>query len=152
MHIRKARLSDVEKMYELINHYANKDLMLPRSRSMLYENIRDFAVMEENGDILGICALHILWVDLAELRTLAVKEGFLKQGIGAKLVKYILDEARELGIQKVFTLTYQPGFFEKQGFTIIDKESMPRKVWTDCINCPKFPNCNEICLEININQ
>lgn len=148
--IRKAKLSDVEQMYELVNYYASKDLMLSRARTALYENIRDFVVIETDGEIMGIGALHVLWSDLAELRTLAVKDGLLKKGIGSQIVKFILEEAKELGIQKVFTLTYQPGFFEKQGFRIIDKDAMPRKVWTDCINCPKFPNCNEVCLEINI--
>lgn len=152
MIIRKATLSDVEGIYELVNYYANKNMMLSRARTLLYENIRDFVVVEKDGEILGVGALHVLWVDLAELRSLAVKDGLLGQGIGRQIVEFILNEAKELGIKKVFTLTYQPGFFQKSGFTITDKESMPRKVWTDCINCPKFPNCNEICLEININN
>jgi amino-acid N-acetyltransferase len=148
MLIRKAILPDVEQMHELVNYYADKGLMLSRSRSTLYENIRDFFVIEQDGMIIGIGALHVLWSDLAELRTLAVKEGMIKQGIGRQLVEAILKEAKELKVQKVFTLTYQPGFFEKLGFSVIAKETMPHKVWTDCINCPKFPNCNEICLEI----
>lgn len=150
MIIRKAILPDVEEMFELVNYYADKSLMLPRSRSMLYENIRDFVIIEEDGEIVGIGALHVLWSDLGELRTLAVKQSMVKQGIGRQIVEFILKEAKELKLQKVFTLTYQPGFFEKLGFTVIDKETMPHKVWTDCINCPKFPNCNEICLAINI--
>jgi len=150
LNIRKAILPDVEEMFELVNHYADKGLMLSRPRSMLYENIRDFVIIEKDGEIIGIGALHVLWNDLGELRTLAVKNNMLKQGIGRQIVEFILKEAKELKVQKVFTLTYQPGFFEKLGFTIIDKETMPHKVWTDCINCPKFPNCNEICLDINI--
>lgn len=150
MVIRKAVLPDVEQMYEIVNYYASKGLMLSRSRSALYENIRDFFVIEQDGMIIGIGALHVLWSDLAELRTLAVKEGMVKQGIGRQIVEAILKEAKQLGLQKVFTLTYQPGFFEKMGFSVIPKETMPQKVWTDCINCPKFPNCNEICLEILI--
>ena len=149
--IRKAVLPDVEEMFELVNYYADKGLMLPRSRSTLYENIRDFVIIEMDGEIIGIGALHVLWNDLAELRTLAVKSGKIKQGVGRQIVASILKEAKELKLQKVFTLTYQPGFFEKSGFTIIEKETMPHKVWTDCINCPKFPNCNEICLEILID-
>ncbi len=149
--IRKAILPDVEEMFEIVNFYAEKGLMLSRSRSMLYENIRDFVIIEIAGEIVGIGALHVLWNDLAELRTLAVKDSMMKQGIGRQVVEYILKEAKDLKVQKVFTLTYQPGFFEKLGFTIIEKETMPHKVWTDCINCPKFPNCNEICLEINIS-
>lgn len=151
MIIRKAKLSDVEQIHELVNYYANKGLMLSRARTMLYENIRDFVVMEKDGEVLAVGALHILWSDLAELRTLAVKDGLLGQGIGKQLVEFILNEAKELGLQKVFTLTYQPGFFQKSGFILTEKETMPRKVWTDCINCPKFPDCNEICLEINID-
>lgn len=150
MIIRKARLADVEEIHDLVNYYADKSMMLSRTRSMLYENIRDFVIIEIGSEIVGVGALHVLWHDLAELRSLAVKNSLLGQGIGKQLVEFILNEAKELGIQKVFTLTYQPGFFEKLGFTIIEKEAMPRKVWTDCINCPKFPNCNEICMEINI--
>jgi amino-acid N-acetyltransferase len=146
--IRKAILPDVEEMFKLVNYYANQGLMLPRSRSTLYENIRDFVIIEKNNEIVGMGALHVLWSDLAELRTLAVKDSMLKQGIGKQIVEYILEEAKELKLKKVFTLTYQPGFFEKSNFNIIEKETMPHKVWTDCINCPKFPNCNEICLEI----
>lgn len=152
MNIRKAILPDVEQMYEIVNFYADKGMMLPRSRSTLYENIRDFFIMEYEGEIIGIGALHVLWKDLAELRTLAIKDGMVKKGVGRQIVEHILKEAKELKLQKVFTLTYQPGFFEKLDFTVIDKETMPHKVWTDCINCPKFPNCNEICLEIAINS
>ena len=151
MIIRKAILPDVEEMFKLVNYYANKGLMLPRSRSTLYENIRDFVIIEIDNEIIGIGALHVLWNDLAELRTLAVKSNMVKQGIGKQIVEFILKEAKELKLKKVFTLTYQPGFFQKLNFTIIEKEAMPQKVWTDCINCPKFPNCNEICLEISIN-
>ncbi len=150
MIIRKAILADVESIHDLVNYYADKSMMLSRSRSMLYENIRDFVIIEAEGEVIGAGALHVLWQDLAELRSLAVKDSLTGKGIGRQLVDYMLKEAKALGVQKVFTLTYQPGFFEKQGFCIIDKESMPRKVWTDCINCPKFPNCNEICMEINI--
>lgn len=151
MIIRKAVLPDVEEMYELVNYYANMGQMLPRSRSALYENIRDFVVIEIGGQIIGLGALHVFWNDLAELRTLAIKNGMERQGFGKQIVEFILKEAKELKVQKVFTLTYQPGFFKKLGFSVIDKASMPQKVWTDCINCPKFPDCNEICLEINIS-
>jgi len=150
MIIRKARLDDVEEMHSLVNYYAGRSLMLSRPRSMLYEYIRDFAVAEIDGEIVGTGALHIMWVDLAEIRALAVKEGLTGQGIGKRLVEYFLAEARELGIPKVFTLTYQDGFFEKTGFRVVDKDNMPQKVWKECINCPKFPNCDEICMEFDI--
>lgn len=145
--IRKARLSDVEEMYTLVNNYAEKGQMLSRPRSMLYEFIRDFVVVERDNQIIGIGALHIMWNDLAEIRALAVKEGFTGQGIGRQIVKYLLQEAEEIKMPSVFTLTYQPGFFAKLGFTEVAKEGMPQKFWRDCINCPKFPNCDEVCLE-----
>jgi len=145
--IRKAKLSDVEKIHELVNYYAEKGLMLSRSRSVLYEYIRDFAVAELDGEIVGTGALHILWIDLAEIRALAVKEELFGKGIGKDLVDFFLNEAKELDIPKVFTLTYQPGFFDKCGFNTVDKENMPHKVWKECINCPKFPNCDEVCME-----
>lgn len=151
MNIRKANLEDVEVIHELVNYYAHKGLMLARSRSILYEYIRDFAILEdENGDVLGVGALHILWNDLAEVRTLAVKEEAFGTGIGKKLVEFFIAEAKTLGIPKVFTLTYQPGFFSKVGFVEVHKDTMPHKVWKDCINCSKFPNCDEVCMEIAV--
>lgn len=148
--LRKARLSDVEDMYQLVNNYATNGLMLPRPRSLLYECIRDFVIAEKDGQMVGTVALHILWGDLAEVRALAIRDDVQKTGIGRCLVEYCLDEARNLGLPRVFTLTYQPGFFQKLGFTVINKEAMPQKVWTECINCPKFPNCDEVCLEIHL--
>ncbi|MBZ4654124.1 MAG: acetyltransferase, N-acetylglutamate synthase [Peptococcaceae bacterium] len=151
MKLRKANLADVEEMLNLVNKYAESGLMLPRSRNTLYEHIRDFVVVERDEQIVGTGALHIVWGDLAEIRALAVAPGFTKQGIGKQMVEYFLREAKELGIPKVFALTYQPDFFAKCGFVIVNKESMPQKVWKECINCPKFPNCDEICMEINID-
>lgn len=150
--VRKAKLSDIEKIHHLVNYYAEKDLMLPRSRSVLYQYIRDFVVAEINGEMVATGALHILWSDLAEVRALAVNEDMKGKGIGRQLVNFFLKEAQELGITKVFTLTYQPDFFKKLGFNIVDKEEMPHKVWKECINCSKFPNCDEICLEIHLNE
>ena len=151
MLIRKARLSDVETMHQLVNNYAESGLMLSRPRSMLYEYIRDFAVVESDGEIVGTGALHIMWADLAEVRALAVQEDFIGRGAGRRLVEYFLEEAKQLGIPKVFTLTYQTAFFQKMGFTVINKEKLPQKVWKECINCPKFPNCDEVCMEIDID-
>jgi amino-acid N-acetyltransferase len=148
MIIRKARLSDTEAIHKLVNFYAKKGLMLARSRSSLYENIRNYSVMEDNGEVIGVGALTILWADLAEIRTLAVKESFSGMGIGKKLVEYFLNEAKELGIKQVFTLTYQTEFFKKCGFNITSKEFMPHKIWKDCLNCPKFPNCDEVLMSV----
>ena len=150
MLIRKAKLSDSEAMHKLVNYYAKKGLMLPRSRSALYEYIRNYSVMEDNGEVIGVGALSILWSDLAEVRTLAVKENYAGQGIGKQLVEHFLAEAKELGIKKVFTLTYQTEFFEKCGFKTISKDDMPHKIWKDCLNCPKFPNCDEVLMVIDI--
>ncbi|MDX9871180.1 MAG: N-acetyltransferase [Clostridia bacterium] len=151
MIVRKARLTDVEAMHQLVNNYANKGLMLSRPRIVFYECIRDFAVAEEAGKILGAGALHVMWEDLAEIRALAVHEECQGQGIGRKIVEFSLQEAKNLGIPKVFTLTYKPEFFKKLGFQEVSKDNMPQKVWQECINCPKFPNCDEICLEYNLD-
>lgn len=150
MIIRKAKLSDSEAIHKLANHYAKKGLMLARSRSSIYEYIRNYSVIESSGEVIAIGALSILWADLAEVRTLAVKESSSKQGVGKKLVEHLLNEAKDLGIKKVFTLTYQEAFFEKCGFQVIDKAHMPHKIWKDCLNCPKFPNCDEVLMAVDI--
>lgn len=150
MIIRKAKLQDVEIMHHLVNKYADEGLMLSRPRNMFYENIRDFVVAEKEGKIVGTGALHITWSDLAEIRALAVQQGYTARGVGRQMVEYCLNEAKDLGIPRVFTLTYQPGFFAKLGFVIVSKDNMPQKVWRECINCPKFPNCDEVCMEIKL--
>src|SRR5690554_3403744 len=147
---RKARMTDVENLHALINSYAGQGLMLPRSRSMIYESLREFTVVEEDGEFLGTGGLHIIWEDLAEIRALALKAEAMGRGLGRKLVEKLLAEARELGIPRVFALTYQREFFEKCGFRLINKEQMPHKVWKECINCPKFPNCDEHAMMIEV--
>lgn len=144
MKLRKARTSDVEAMMLLINSNAQEGLMLPRSRNMLYENIREFLLAEVDDQLVGVASLHILWSDLAEIRALAVATGYKRRGIGSQIVKTLEDEARELGIARVFALTYQPEFFKYCGYEEVNKEQMPQKVWNECINCIKFPNCDEI--------
>lgn len=148
--IRKAKITDVEDIHALITHYANKGLMLARPRSVLYEGIREFTLIEENGELVGAGSLHIIWEDLAEVRALAVKEAWARKGIGKKLVQAFLKEAYDLGITQVFTLTYQSEFFKKCGFNPKAKEEMPQKVWKECINCPQFPNCKEEALIIKL--
>ena len=141
--IRPARMGDVRAIHALLSLFAAKGLMLPRSISSLYDHLRDFVVYEEDGVILGICALHICWDDLAEIRSLAVVEDRQKSGIGAMLVESCLDEANSLEISQVFVLTYQAGFFRKFGFIDRDKQDLPHKIWSDCIHCSKFPDCDE---------
>ncbi|ADG83131.1 N-acetyltransferase GCN5 [Thermincola ferriacetica] len=147
---RKAKITDVEDIHALLAHYAGEGLMLARPRSKLYESIREFSVAEKDGKIVGAGSLHIIWEDLAEVRALAVAPEYREKGIGRTLVNIFLEEARNLGIPKVFTLTYQRGFFEKCGFRLISKDVLPHKVWKECIDCPKFPNCDENALVIDL--
>ncbi|MBU1234322.1 MAG: N-acetyltransferase [Proteobacteria bacterium] len=149
--IRNARMSDVKEIHTLLNFFAAKGLLLGRSFSSLYDQLRDFKVFaDEKDEILGVCALHISWADLAEIRSLAVKEDAQGQKIGAKLVRCCLEEAKALGISNVFTLTYQSGFFRKQGFADADKRDLPHKIWSDCLNCTKFPDCDEEALQCKV--
>ncbi len=141
--IRKAVVADAEEIQKLVNTFAEKNAMLPRALSTIYENIRDFVVMEEDGRIVGCCAMHVNWGDLGEVRSLAVDESTQGKGYGRQLVEVCLSEARDLGLPNVFALTYVPDFFERLGFHRIDKAELPRKIWTECINCPKFPDCGE---------
>lgn len=148
--LRKAQIRDVKEIQKLLTFYANSGVMLSRSLSELYESVRDFYICEENGKLLGACALHIMWEDLAELRSVAVAEEAGRQGIGTRLVQSCLDEARQLGLKKVFCLTYKPDFFAKFGFRVVDKSELPHKVWRDCINCVKFPDCDEIAMVLEM--
>ena len=140
--IRPARMGDVKEIHALLKHFAGKELLLGRSISSLYDHLRDFVVYDDNG-IQGVCSLHICWDDLAEIRSLAVAEDKQGLGIGEALVKVCLEEATCLDIGQVFTLTYQVPFFRKLHFTDIDKRDLPHKVWSDCLNCPQFPDCDE---------
>ena len=142
--IRKAKITDVKQIYNLIMKFALKEEMLPRSLSELYDNLRDFFVFEESGKISGCCALHVMWEDLGEIRSLAVKDEEQGKGIGAKLVEACIEEMSHIGLSKVFALTYKPEFFERKGFFRIDKAELPHKVWADCVKCPKFPDCGEV--------
>lgn len=143
--IRKATMADVKAIYKLLNHFADQGQLLGRSYSSLYDQLRDFQVVvtEDGNDLIGVCALHISWENLAEIRSLAVVEEYQGKGVGRLLVETCLAEAQSFEIKKVFTLTYQPLFFGHLGFQPIDKGELPHKVWSDCINCPKFPDCNE---------
>ena len=140
---RRARIEDVEAISNLIETYAAVDLMLQRPKALLYERLREFIIVEDQDEIIAVGALTIIWKDLAEVRSLAVKDTYKGQGLGKSVVEKLVEEARELGIEKVFALTYQADFFSKLGFVVTEKETMPQKVWKDCINCHKFPNCDE---------
>ena len=148
--VEKARIKDVVQMHQLINYFADKGEMLPRPLSELYENIRDYFVVRQGERVIACAALHVSWLDLAEIKSMAVVEDNQEQGIGTQLVEACLKEARGLGIPTVFCLTYKPAFFEKFGFYQLDKMELPRKVWTECYHCPKFPNCDEVALLCNL--
>jgi amino-acid N-acetyltransferase len=142
--LRKAVISDVRQIHTLVNKFAKKDDMLPRSLNEIYENIRDYNVCTDNGKIIAAAALHVLWEDLAEIRSIAVSSKYQGIAAGRKLLKQCLKEAKQLGVKKVFALTYQPDYFKKFGFEDIDKNDLPHKIWGDCLKCPKFPDCSEV--------
>src|SRR5574340_593063 len=141
--LRRARIEDVTAIQRLINSFAEQDQMLPRSLSELYENIRDYFVAEVEGAVAGCCALHVTWSDLAEVKSLAVSEGTRRRGIGDRLVKACLEDAKAIGVPRLFVLTYIPDYFARFGFRKVEKAELPQKVWTECIRCPKFPDCGE---------
>jgi len=144
--VEKARISDATQMHTLINYFADKGEMLARPLSEIYENIRDYYVVREGERVLACAALHVNWSDLAEIKSVAVAEASQRQGIGNQLIEACLSEAKGLGIATVFCLTYKPAFFEKFGFSQVDKMDLPQKVWNECYRCPKFPNCDEVAL------
>ena len=142
--LRKAIIGDVGRIQALVNHYASKETMLGLSLSEIYDQIRDFTVAEgPRRSLIGVCALHVIWDDLAEIRSLAVDPKIRRRGVGRSLVERCLEEARGLQIPKVFALTYQAEFFGRIGFARVDKAELPHKVWRDCLKCTKFPNCDE---------
>ena len=140
---KKALLKDAKAIHTLVNKFASKEDMLPRSLNEIYENIRDFYVCLNNDTLVGTAALHILWDDLAEIRSVSVSSKYQRQGIGRKLIKSCLNDAKKLGVSTVFALTYRPDYFSKLGFKEIDKNSLPHKIWGECLKCHKFPDCDE---------
>jgi len=152
MTIRKAKISDVRQIQKLIELSAKKGEMLSRSLSELYDNLRDYYIYQEEGQgqILGTCAMHICWEDLAEIRSLVVREEYNRRGIGTKLIEACLSEAISLGLYRIFALTYKPDFFQKFGFKVVDKSALPHKIWADCIKCVKFPECDEMAVLLEV--
>jgi amino-acid N-acetyltransferase len=153
--IRPATIHDVLRIQEIINSHAELGKMLFKSLAQIYESLRDFAVYEIEGEmidgertgqqrVIGCVALSIIWADLAEIRSLAVEEEYRGRGVGRRLVEWAIDESRRLQIRKLMALTYEQGFFEKLGFEVVNKESLPLKTWSDCVRCPKRDGCDEI--------
>jgi amino-acid N-acetyltransferase len=152
--LKKAKIKDVKTIYNILNIYGQQGVLLSRPLSVLYENIRNFYVYEDEKTkkVIGCCSLQFCWEDLAEIRSLAVLPEFTRQKIGTILANEALNEAKQYGINKVFTLTYKPDFFNKLGFRIIEKTKLPLKIWADCIHCLKFPDCDETAMTLNLNQ
>lgn len=144
MNIRSAKIADVEAICSLINYYAERDKMLFRPLGDIYENLQAFTVAELNGSVIGCCTLQIIWSDLAEIKSLAVDEANTDKGVGKMLVAAVTEQARQLGLPRIFALTLNPAFFEKLGFSVVEKDTLPMKVWSDCAKCPKQQNCDEI--------
>lgn len=151
MKVEKAKIGDVKVMHKLVNQFAGKGEMLPRALSEIYENLRDYFVIRNRaGRVTACVALHISWADLAEVKALAVDREKQKKGMGAALVKACVEESKALGIPRMFCLTYKPGFFKKQGFKEVEKMELPRKIWAECYTCPKFPDCDEVALVLDV--
>jgi amino-acid N-acetyltransferase len=150
--LRKAKIHDAPEIQQLVNHYAEQGDMLPRPLHEIYEAIRDFVLWEEKGLVVGTCALHVAWEGLAEVRSLAVAKKFQGRGIGKALIRACLKEAENLGVKEVFALTYKPAFFQKLGFKEVEKSQFPQKIWTDCLKCAKFPNCDEVAVIYSLNK
>lgn len=151
--IRKARIVDVPVIQKMLAGLAQEGRLLARSLSELYTNLRDMSVFvdDETGQIVGCCSLHIIWENLAEVRSLAVLDSHRRRGLGSVLVNECIAEARELGIGRIFTLTYETEFFKSVGFQEVDKNVFPQKIWADCLHCPKFPECDEVALVLDIS-
>jgi amino-acid N-acetyltransferase len=148
--VEKAKISDAPQIHKLANHFAQKGVMLPRALSEIYENIRDFFVIRDGEKVVACASLHVYWSDLAELRGVAVAEEYQNRRLGAKIIEACINEARELGIPQAFCLTYRASFFERQGFKRVDKSELPRKIWSECYRCPKFPDCDEVAMTYRV--
>lgn len=153
MEIRRAKISDAENIQTLIAEYAELDRMLPRSLADIYENLQSFFVAEDDKSIVfGCCALQVVWSDLAEIKSLAVRQDNTGRGTGRALVEAVMREAEKLGLERIFTLTLEPCFFERLAFTKVQKDQLPMKVWSDCAKCSKQDNCDEVALIYNMEK
>ncbi|MDR2426507.1 MAG: N-acetyltransferase [Endomicrobium sp.] len=153
MKIRPAKVSDVQQMHKIVEFYADNKEMLHRSLNSIYENIQEYVVVENGeGKVIACGALHVTWEDLAEIKALAVSEKYKGQGLGRKIVYKLQKNAEYLGIRKVFALSFKPEFFIKLGYKVIPKETLPQKIWSECINCHLFPDCGEVPLLITLSN
>ncbi|CAO0819838.1 Uncharacterized N-acetyltransferase CT2212 [Desulfarculales bacterium] len=149
--IRRVRQQDVRFIHGLLAKYDGEGLLLARPLSEIYESLRDFVVAEDDqGNLVGVCALHLCWEDLCEIRSLAVTSEYRRQGWGIRLAEACLSEAVTLGFKKVFALTYHPEFFASLGFRQVGKQMLPNKIWADCVKCVKFPDCDETAMLLEL--
>jgi len=146
--IRKAKIGEIREIQKMLAIRAERGDLLPRSLSELFDNLRDIFVYldDDESEIIGTCSMHICWEDLAEIRSLVVREPYHGQGIGKKLVEACVSEALSLGLNRIFALTYKVEFFHKLGFREVDKATLPHKIWADCLKCVKFPECDEVAM------
>lgn len=152
MEVRKARLKDANSIKKLIDYYADMKKVLPKTREDIYEGLRDYFVAVEGKKVVGCCALHILLGNLAEIKSLAVDPKHTKKKAGTALLQACIEEARSLGIKKLFTLTGAPQFFRKNGFRKTQPSKLPSRIWYECAICPKFPNCDETLLVLKVKK
>ena len=159
----RPKISDVQEMLELINDFASANLMLYRGPQYLYENIRDYILaidkdvivrQGENGDpihlIVACGSLHVLWHDFAEIRSLAIHSDYHHLGFGSSIVRQLIEEAKQLGIKRVFTFTMTEPFFKSLGFKKIQQKDLPPKLWGECSRCPKYFKCDEVGMVLDI--
>jgi amino-acid N-acetyltransferase len=149
--LRRARAADVPHIQRLVNRHAERGELLPRALGEIYDNLRDYFVVDSEGEIVACGACHVHWQDLAEVKSLAVDEAHRGRGWGTRLLTACIADAQALGLPKVFALTYIPEFFEHHGFTRTDKAELPHKIWQECTRCPKFPDCGEVAVVLTVN-
>ncbi|MDR1511406.1 MAG: N-acetyltransferase [Endomicrobium sp.] len=148
--IRPAKVTDIKGIHEIIEYYASNKKMLHKSLNTLYEDIQEFVVLENNNKVIACGALHVSWEDLAEIKSLAVLDEYQRQGLGRKIVSNLQKNAKKLGINKVFVLSFNPEFFVKLGYKKIQKDNLPHKIWRECVDCHLFPGCGEIALTFDL--
>ncbi len=151
--VRRATAEDVDEIFKLTNLMAKRGLMLPRSKYKIVTRLTGFFVVVDEEDGIAACgALVPLWTDMGEIMSLAVKDEYQGRGVGKKLVDALLDEGRRLKMPEIITLTYQVDFFAKMGFTVVDKDRFPRKLWRECLDCPKLEECDETAMHLYLRS
>lgn len=148
--LRPAIVGDVEPILELVNDLASEGLMLPRSPASVVERLRDFVVAMEGEQLVGCGALALIWSDLAEIRSIAVATTHRRMGLGKRIAQELLGEAERMGVPRVMAFTYEVKFFEGLGFAVVEHATLPHKVFSDCLNCPKFHACDETAVLIEL--